>query len=364
MEFNPKFKITSDIVNALMKIEASKETIKGLPVSPKLLLKLRDTAKLQSIHYSTMIEGNRLTQDEVNKVIKEKEHFPNRKRDEKEVLGYYAALEEVESLAKKKIIIKEETIKKLHALIMSGGKIKVKPTEYRDGQNVIRDSIAGSIVYLPPEAKDVPMLMKSLVEWINSKKNNDLAYPLKAAIFHYQFATIHPYYDGNGRTARLITTLILHIGGYDLKGIYSLDEYYVENLRGYYEAIAIGPSHNYYMGREKADITKWIEYFCMGMAEALEKVKNKAQEISQQEPLDKSQLLRKLDPRKRKALVIFEKSETLYSSDIEKLFKVKPRTATKICQDWVSDGFLMISDPSKKARKYKLHSSWSALTSF
>lgn len=361
MTFNPKYTITPKTANALMKIEASKEAIKNLPVTPLLLSKLKETAKLQSTHYSTMIEGNRLTQIEVHEVIKKAKHFPQRTRDEKEVLGYYAALEEIEWLAKKKITIKEETIKKLHALIMGGGKTKVKPTQYRDGQNVIRDSKTGRIVYLPPEAKDVPELMESLVNWINSNSNIDLAAPIKAAIFHYQFATIHPYYDGNGRTARLITTLILHLGGYDLKGIYSLEEYYVENLSAYYGAIAVGPSHNYYMGRENADISKWVEYFCAGMAEALEKVKDKAKEISKQEPRDKSQLLRKLNPRQRKALSIFEKSEILYANDIAKLFKIKSRTATQICQKWVSEEFLVISDFSRKARQYKLAPRWSIL---
>ena len=361
MTFNPRYTITSKTANALMKIEAAKETIKNLSVTPILLFKLRETAKLQSTHYSTMIEGNRLTQIEVHEVIKKAKHFPKRERDEQEVLGYYAALEEAEWLAKKKITIKEEIIKKLHALIMGGGKTKVKPTEYRDGQNIIKDSRTGKIVYLPPEAKDVPVLMKSLIDWTNASNNLELAFPLKAAIFHYQFATIHPYYDGNGRTARLITTLILHLGGYDLKGIYSLEEYYVENLNAYYNAIAIGPSHNYYMGRETADISNWIEYFCVGMAEALERVKEKAKEVSKQEPFDKSQLLRKLDPRQRKALSIFEKSEILYANDIAKLFKIKSRTATQICQKWVNEEFLVISDFSKKARKYKLAPRWSIL---
>ena len=66
---------------------------------------------------------------------------------------------------------------------------------------------------MPPEASDVPALMKSLVEWVNSSA--EIPLPLQAAIAHYQFATIHPYYDGNGRTARLFTTWILHLGGFN-----------------------------------------------------------------------------------------------------------------------------------------------------
>ena len=104
---------------------------------------------------------------------------------------------------------------------MSDGRTLIKPTSYRDGQNVIKDSGTGTIVYMPPEAKDVPGLMRNLVSWI--KENEEIPCPIVAGIAHYQFATIHPYYDDNGRTSRLLTTLILHLGGYDLKGLYSLE---------------------------------------------------------------------------------------------------------------------------------------------
>ena len=98
---------------------------------------------------------------------------------------------------------------------------------YEMSDEVIKDSRTGTIVYMPPESKDVPGLMRNLVFWI--KENEELPCPIVAGIAHYQFATIHPYYDGNGRTARLLTTLILHLGGYDLKGLYSLEEYYAKN---------------------------------------------------------------------------------------------------------------------------------------
>ena len=158
---------------------------------------------------------------------------------------------------------------------MRGGNQKVKPSPYRKGQNVIRDSSTNSIVYMPPEPKDVPILMKELVEWIYNQ--GELPAPLKAAIAHYQYATIHPYYDGNGRTARLFTTLILHQSGYDLKGLYSLEEYYERNLPAYYKALSLGPSHNYYLGRVETDITPWITYFCAGVAESFEAVKRNAE---------------------------------------------------------------------------------------
>ena len=73
--------------------------------------------------------------------------------------------------------------------------------------------------------------MRSLVEWTNAElTDGELPAPIVAALAHYQFATIHPYLDGNGRTARLLATLILRKAGYGLKGIYSLDEHYAKSL--------------------------------------------------------------------------------------------------------------------------------------
>ncbi len=237
----------------LMIIEAIKEKVINLPLTPAVLTSLRETARLFTTHYSTMIEGNRLDLDEIKGVLEHQEHFPGRERDEKEVQGYYVALNQVEQWAANHQPITEKIIQTIHALIMNEGKLKVKPTPYRDGQNVIRDGQTKALVYMPPEAKDVPELMKAMITWI--QENQDLPCPLVAGIIHYQFATIHPYYDGNGRTARLLTTLSLHLGGYDLKGLYSFEEYYAKNLAAYYQAISIVPSHNYYLGRAEADIT-------------------------------------------------------------------------------------------------------------
>jgi Fic family protein len=354
MPFKPTFSITSKIASALMRIEGAKQAIHHLPITPTVLATLRETARLYSTHYSTMIEGNRLTQEQVSRVIEKQEHFPGRERDTKEVLGYYAALEKTEQLAAAGNPITEQQIQILHALVMAGGKTKVKPSPYRREQNVIRDSRNKAIVYLPPEAKDVPPLMKDMVAWIKASQPQGIPCPIRAGIAHYQYATIHPYYDGNGRTARLLTTLILHLGQYDLKGLYSLEEYYARNLGAYYEALTIGPSHNYYMGRAKADITKWVEYFCDGVADSFENVKKRAEEAAGTGAKDYSPLLRRLDPRQRKALELFRDSETITSRDIEKLFTTSQRTARNLLGAWVEKGFLVVIDPAKKSRKYGL----------
>ncbi|MFH0702602.1 MAG: Fic family protein [bacterium] len=353
LNFSPNYQITTKIANALIKIEQIKERIKSLPITPSVLAGLRESAKLYSTHYSTLIEGNRLSEKDVQDVIKKNKTFAGRERDENEVKGYYAAIAEVEKLAAKNMPLTENQIQKIHALVVSNGSTKVKPTLYRDGQNVIKDSLTGKIVYMPPEAKDVPVLMKALVNWLNQNKD-EIPCPIVAAIAHYQFATVHPYYDGNGRTARLLTTLILHLGGYDLKGLYSLEEYYAKNLSAYYEAITVGPSHNYYIGRAEANVTKWVEYFSIGMADTFEKVESHSLKASENFELDQSPLLKKLDPKQRKVLTLFKQQEIITSNDIALFFNFTPRTARKLALDWYREGFLDVVNTSKKGRSYKL----------
>lgn len=351
--FEPKFTITPRLTHILMELEGLRQVINLLPVTPKLLTSLKESALLSSIHYSTMIEGNRLTQEEITKTIEQKKILVGRERDQKEVFGYYQALAYVEKLEREKAIISEEDIKKIHALVMGDSNKKVTPSPYRTAQNVIREAGTHAIVYLPPEPSDVPQLMKDLISWI--KKNPEsLPAPIVAAIAHYQFATIHPYIDGNGRTARLLATLILRLSEYDLKGIYSLDEYYAKNLPAYYQALSVGPSHNYYMGRAESDISSWVEYFCSGMLDSFETVKHQASQSGNIRKKDQSSILRKLDTRQRMVVSLFQEHEKITSHDVENLFKIHPRSASSLCQQWTKDGFLIILDPAKKSRKYGL----------
>ena len=350
LKFEPPYTITNDILKKLLEIEAIKERVKSLPLTPKVLASLRESSKLFSTHYSTMIEGNRLTQKEVSEVLLENKQIKGRERDEKEIKGYYKALDEVSKLVSKKKDITERDIKTLHGYIMDAH--KPSPTEYRAEQNVIKEMGSGRIVYLPPEAKDVPALMLALVTWINENKK-EIPIPILAAVAHYQYATIHPYYDGNGRTARILTTLVLHLNGYDLKGIYNLEEYYAKDLQAYYSAIDIGESRNYYFGRATAEITTWIEYFIQGMLESFNTIEKHIKKEDGQN--DQSDRLKIFDTRQKKILTLFEKNDYITSHDLEKLFKFSPRTARQLAQNLVKSGFLKIADKSKKNRKYVLN---------
>lgn len=349
--FEPHYSITPTMAGNLMRVEAVNQETKNLPMTPMILASLRKSARLESTHYSTKIEGNRLSLAQVEEIILHEQHVPGRDQDEREIEGYYAALDQVETWATKGGPITQTMIQKLHAIVMSGGRKDATPSAYRDGQNVIRNSNR-NIVYLPPEAQDVPHLMQELITWI--ARSIDIPAPIVAGIAHYQFATIHPYNDGNGRTARLLATLILHTRGYDLKGIYSLEEYYADNLPAYYEAISIGIAHNYYMGRAQADITSWLEYFIQGMTVACENVWQQMTAAVRRNSPDHTQIMRGLDARQRKVLGLFQEYAILTSGHIGTLLGLQSRTASKICASWVKEGFLEIVDPSKKGRKYKL----------
>ena len=349
--FNPVFSISLRTTKALMDIEASRQAVSHLPVSAELLGSLRESARLNSTHYSTRIEGNRLTREEVS-VVAHGGTFPNRKRDEAEVRNYFTGLDYVDQLvAGVPGKLEVEMIRVIHGCVMHG---KAKPTAYRDGQNAIYESGSGAVVYMPPESKDVPLLMEELVDWVNDQKG-ELPIPLVAGIAHYQFATIHPYFDGNGRTARLLTNLILHWAGYGLGGIYSLEEYYSNDLESYYTAISVGESHNYYMGRAESDISGWVEYFCQGMAESFSKVRASAE--SHRDVPDQKALLRLLDQRQKQVLALFRENRFVTTREIADFLQLHPRTVLNDCNAWVEEGFL-IRHGERKSRKYELAVKW------
>lgn len=357
--FEPRYEITARTSNALMTIGGCRAAIEGLPITTDVLISLRESAKLASTHYSTFIEGNRLTQEQVGEVIAGKAHYTGKQRDESEVRNYYAALTEIETIAQLTSVVSEKHIQLIHALVETGRK---KVSSYRDGQNVIREGGSGKIVYMPPESKDVPALMKELVDWIRASiEEGEIPIPIIAALTHYQFVTIHPYFDGNGRTARLLTTLVLHMNGYALKGIYALEEYYAVSLPGYYNALTVGDTHNYYFGRAEADVTEFVDYFCVGMVVAFTKVKDQAEKAQHMGRIDQSKALRKLSPRKRQAFSLFKDRYEVTSSDIAQLFDMSPRNAQYLCQKWVDEGFFIMSATSRKKRSYRLPDDYESL---
>lgn len=246
----------------------------------------------------------------------------------------------------------EDIIKRLHALVEKGA--RAKPSPYRDGQNVIRDSVSGGIVYLPPEAKDVPTLMAAMVDWMNIAEKDDIPIPIIAALVHYQFVTVHPYYDGNGRTARLLATFILHRGGYGLNGFFSLEEHHARDLDAYYQALVVHPHHNYYEGRGDVDLTSWIEYFIGLLASVFTIAKQETLQSASEGITVDNDDLRYLDPRIRAVMALFTQNNRITSSDVASTLGLSQRMARVLLKKWVEDGWLKVADSSRRARAYIL----------
>ncbi len=351
--WTPKYSITSAVARGLMQIEAARALVDHTPLAPSAQVELRAHARVRAVHYSTFIEGNRLTMSQAKAVMVDaKLQITGRERDVSEVRNYWNALLRVEEWALKKKALTEELIKKLHALVEVGP--RARPTPYREGQNAIKNSATGALIYLPPEAKDVPALMASLVAWAAEAERSGLPVPIIAGLVHYQFVTIHPYYDGNGRTARLLATFILHKGGYGLNGFFSLEEHHARDLPGYYRALTVHLHHNYYFGRGEADLTPWLEYFISTLAAVFEAVRLSAQKCAVEGLEDEPDDLRRLDHRARVVLGLFALKETITAPQVAHELGLSERMARNLLKDWVEDGWLEVTNPSRRARSYSL----------
>lgn len=344
--FKPKWQYTHRIVENLMRIHAAREIVMLLELRLDIEEKLKKESVIKTVHYSTKIEGNNLSLEEVYEAIENERHSD--RKDVREVRNYYNALLFLDKKADKRTKITEDLIKELHSIIEvrhTGG--RTKRTPYRDGQNAVRDSISGSIVYLPPEVKDVPVLMKALADWIEDKENYELPAPILSAIAAYQLVTIHPFWDGNGRTARALATYILKKYNYDLKGFYSMEEFYDKDIERYYDSLQMKLNHNYYFGRNDADLTPWITYFLDIMVEVFEKVSKRVSSLYK-EGKPKESLMDILDKRQRVVANHIMKKGSIRANDIVNYFNVDKKTARLWLENWTNEGFVQRKDLSQQ----------------
>jgi Fic family protein len=343
--YNPKWSYTDRIVKNLMRIQSAKDIVSLLELPIDIEERLKKESVFKTVHYSTKIEGNNLSLDEVRKVI-EGEKVSN-KNDVLEVKNYYNALVYLDKKAEKKSKVTIDLIQELHFIIDNRGLSgKKQKSAFREGQNVVKDSASGAIAYLPPEAKDVEVLMNSLVKWINDSMSKDIPSPIISAISAYQLLTIHPYWDGNGRTARALATYILKISEYDLKGFYSMEEFYDRDISKYYESIQMRLHHNYYFGRNDADLTRWILYFLEIMVDVFENVKNRVVEIFNSGKSEVS-VFDGMDKRRRIVANHILKNASIQTKDVIGYFNVDKKTARIWIDGWIGDGFLENKNPNK-----------------
>jgi Fic family protein len=270
--FKPQYTLTHQTLNNLMRVSEIKSLVARAPILPRQELKLRRQAMLRMIHSSTSIEGNVLNRYEVEKVLAgEKVDAP--KRDISEVKNYRDAVYFISKFSQEKRKITVKTILEIHRLVSKDILEKEKCGHFRKRKVFVVSRRGNKIVkvsYTGPKAKQVPELVKGLTDWLDKADKENICPIIAAAFAHSEIAAIHPFADGNGRTARLLATLILYQRGYDFRKLFALEDFYNQDRPSYYKAIHLGKN---YQERLKNDLTNWLEYFAKGLASEMDNVK-------------------------------------------------------------------------------------------
>lgn len=285
--YTPKFTITHNLLTYISRIEAAREIIENSPLVPSWEAKFRDDAFAKTVHYGTKIEGNELTAEQAGKLIKgepsmdprlvaERAGVIARERDIQEVINYRNVLnwiDQWEKFVQHPDRLSEDILKTLHKLTIDRIIEPHYVGTFRDKQVVVRSASDGAIAFRPPIALEIPFYIDDFFQWLNSQEAQQMHPIFRAAITHYQLVFIHPFIEGNGRTARAMATLVLYSSGYDFKRFFSLEKYFDDDVERYYLALLS-------VQQQEADLTYWLEYFCYGLAVEIDKVKQQVLKLS------------------------------------------------------------------------------------
>ncbi|HHT9123626.1 MAG TPA: Fic family protein [Candidatus Wunengus sp. YC63] len=319
--FKPNFQYTHKIVNSLTQISAAREIILNSPLVPKWEVTLRREAIIRSAHSSTSIEGNRLSLEQVSDLAYGREVMATRK-DKQEVLNYLRVLENTDKLTDGKKIT-EKNILKVHKKLTQG--TLDNPSDcgtYRNRYVVVVNRLTGEVVFKPPANEDVPVLVKRLIEWLNSDKAKGLDPVIEAGIVHYEFVRIHPFVDGNGRTARVLAALIFYLRGFDTKQFFCLDDYYDSDRPSYYKVLQS-------VDQKTLNLTKWLEYFVEGVQISIAAVKERVVKLSSERlrRTKKGQIA--LTERQMRIVEFINQHGKITNKYIREMFKISAQAAHK-----------------------------------
>lgn len=275
--YTPKYTITNKILNNIGKIEAAKEVIENAPLVPSFEKQFQSDAMVRTVHHGTHIEGNDLSLLQTRKVL-EGEAIVAKHRDIQEVINYRNVVELLDELAFKRGGYDVSMLTDIHRLVTD----KLIPDEergvFRKVQVVIKNEETGDIMLRPPAFVEVPHLIDKLMEFLNSDQAKEIHPVILAGITHYFLVAVHPFVEGNGRTARSFSTLVLIKSGYDIKRFFSLEEHFDADPLAYYQALA--EVDRQAVDVRDRDLTSWLEYFTSVVMIELEKVKEKVRRIS------------------------------------------------------------------------------------
>lgn len=275
---------------------------------------------------SSRIEG---TQTGIEEVLMPEEHIDPEKRDDwREVRNYIQAVNEaIAALAE--VPLSNRLLKQTHSTLMQGVRGEHKqPGEFRISQNWIGGSSLTDAVFIPPHPDGVPELMSDLERfWHNDAVQ--VPHLVKLAISHYQFETIHPFLDGNGRIGRLLMPLYLVSHGLLAKPSLYLSDFFERNRASYYDALM--------RVRVSNDMIHWVRFFLSGMTETAAKGRDTFQKIlALRTEVEHSILgLGKRTPNARRLLNLLYSNPLVSSTNVEAGLGVSQPTANKLLQDFV-----------------------------
>ncbi len=350
-----KVTITNDILKKITAIEENRFSLKSIEIPQMAKNRLRKNSKKKSSYASNKIEGNPLTESQANDAMERDEH-KHFLKPEQEVRNYFLALNLLEEKLNAKEPFSKELLLEVEAMVEKGAskeKIGLRGQMPSGMLFAVYDAESGNAEYIPPEYTDIPALLDELTEYVNTTDDHPL---IIAAVVHYQLVTIHPFEDGNGRTARLMSGYILDLHGYGFNGIGSLEEYFAYDPEEYYASLQMGLPALYYSGRENPPHPEiWINYF-LRMVELYSTKVREISKSSAEDELDGS--LSYLNAREKDLLVYLLRNHLFEFTPMEvsKNMGVTNKTIINRCAKLASNGFLIPNIAKERIRSYALSS--------
>jgi len=305
-------------------------------ILPKYEMWFQREAFVRTAYSSTIIENPAIPEEEMEAAARPSPSaaIPAARQD---VANYARALEFVEFVAESgDIPVDEAVIREIHWHLMKGiDDRRVRPGQYRTEPNWIEDQ--GVRVYEPPFHMDVPPLMREFSLWI---RDDDVTHPLyKAGIAHAHLAAIHPFVDGNGRTARLLVTLLLQRQGYGFRKLLSLDSFYQRNKDLYIDGLKKSIGERF---APDYDLTRWLDFFLLSLkarAENLENEMTRWRQFLDRAHRELSGL--GMSERQTDGLVYAMRTGRMMRKDYMEITGVSAVTASRDLQDLVEKGVLV-----------------------
>ncbi|MCC6603134.1 MAG: Fic family protein [Anaerolineae bacterium] len=263
--FEPSYRISPFLLERIKEITLLVHTLNQRLVSEVVLVQMQAEARAVSTYASTSIEGNPLPLTQVKRLLKNQ---PKQLRDsEREVINYNQVLTWQNAEPEKVLTL--ELLLKIQAGVVDGLLPTHQAGRLRQEPVIVYEPRSGDVVYLPPDHGDVPQLVNDLLAFVQA--NQGVLDPiLLAGLLHKQMVVIHPFVDGNGRTTRLATKLLLAGLGLNTFNLFSFENYYNQNVTRYFQYV--GLFGNYYDLVDDLDFTPWLEYFAEGILDELLRV--------------------------------------------------------------------------------------------